>query len=85
MSSVDTLALHRRLTEAGAEPRLAEAITSGIRDAVNGYAASKSDLRELEARIEAKLRDLELRLTIRVGLINAATATLLFLALEYTR
>lgn len=69
---MDTLALHRRLTEAGAEPKLAEAITSSIKDAVDGHAASKSDL-----------KDLKDELTVRFGLMLGAGLTLMFLALEY--
>jgi len=74
--SMDTLVIHRRLIEAGAEPKLAEAIASSIVDVVDGRAASKADLREA-------VKDLRDSMTVRFGIMFAAGFTLLFLALEF--
>jgi predicted nucleic acid-binding Zn-ribbon protein len=52
---MDTLAISRRLREAGLEQPAAEAITSAIRDAVDSHAASKADLDLLAERIERRI------------------------------
>lgn len=79
---MDTLAIHRRLVDAGAEPRLAEAISTSVRDAVDGHAASKADLRDSEQRLRLEIKDAVDKMTVRFGLMFAAGATLLFVALE---
>jgi len=70
---VDTLAIQRRLIDAGFPEKQATAVTDAIRATVTDYAATKSDLEHLAAK-----------LTVRFGILLAAGLTLLFLALEYT-
>ena len=77
----DTLAFVKRLTAAGmAEPQaeaLAEALTG---HAFNEF-VTKSDLNNaidsLRAEFKAGLKELELRLTIRMGVMNAAAVAIL--------
>lgn len=70
---MDTLAISRRLREAGLEQPAAEAITSAIRDAVDSHAASKADLdlgvERLQGdigRLDQKFDQLEQKIEIRV-------------------
>jgi hypothetical protein len=48
---IDTLKYARKLTEAGMEPRMAEAIVEGLAEADTSDLATKSDLAELKAEI----------------------------------
>jgi len=50
MPMIDTLAFAKRLREAGADGRLAEAIVSGVSEA-RGELATKADLAVLEIRL----------------------------------
>ena len=70
---MDTLAISRRLRDAGLEQPAAEAITSAIRDAADSSAASKADLdnavhqleravERLDAKIDKSIQALELKM-----------------------
>ena len=78
MATLDTLTIARNLTDAGADPKLAEAITTAVRQAAEHDnaaepLATKRDLAELDARIA----DLEARLTWRfAGALLAQTAAM---------
>ena len=82
----DTHAAVKRLQDAGADERLAEAVVATLGAAVSEHVATKTDIAtvktDLEARIErldAKIEKLELRMTnklyaavvVGVGLIKA--------------
>lgn len=70
---IDTLKFSRRLIEAGLEPRAAEAIVETIAEVDTSELATKSDIREVQAQI----RDLEHRMTIKMGgMLMAAVAAL---------
>ena len=70
---IDTLKFSRRLIEAGMEPRAAEAIVETIAEVDTSELATKSDIRDIEGR----LRDLEHRMTIKMGgMLMAAVAAL---------
>jgi len=64
--SFDTLAFVKRLAAAGMETRQAEAFAEALSEHAFTELATKSDLKELE-----------LRLTIRMGAMNAATIAIL--------
>ena len=70
---MDTLAIQRRLLDAGFPDKQATAVTDVIRSTVTDYAATKADLDNLASK-----------LTVRMGVMMAAGLTLLFLALEFT-
>ena len=84
----DTMAMTRRLRDAGIEEAHAEAITASIQSGVTGGVATKADVElvkagvelskiELQAQIEKAKFDLTWRLIAAIGAINA-----LFLALS---
>lgn len=52
---IDTLKFSRRLIEAGMEPRAAEAIVETIAEVDTTQLATKSDLRDLEHRMTIKM------------------------------
>ena len=53
---IDTFAFARRLKEAGADERLAEAIAEGFRAVDMSEFATKADLAALEAKLMAAMR-----------------------------
>lgn len=63
---IDTLKFSRRLIEAGLEPRAAEAIVETIAEVDTSDLATKSDLRDLEHRLTIKMG----------GMIMAAVAAM---------
>jgi hypothetical protein len=66
----DTLAFVKRLSAAGMESRQAEALAEALTAHAFDDLATKSDLKNA-------LQDLELRLTIRLGALSAATVAIL--------
>jgi hypothetical protein len=68
----DTLAFVKRLSAAGMESRHAEALAEALNDNAFEALATKADIRELRS----ELTGLELRLTIRLGGMIAATLAL---------
>ena len=85
MATLDTLAIARTLTDAGADPKLADAITAAVREAADhgDHVTSdqfKAGLANLEARIDTRIATAETRLTWRMiavaGLVVAAPRVL---------
>lgn len=72
----DTHAFVKRLEAAGMSAAHAEALADAMGDIVLQSIATKTDLRELEINLRGELKDLELRLTTRMGIMIAASATL---------
>jgi hypothetical protein len=83
----DTLALVKRLSAAGMDPRQAEAVAETLNDTAFDALATRSDLhevrseiREVELRLRSEMKDLELRLintlTSRIGAAIAASTAL---------
>ena len=66
----DTLAFVKRLAAAGMEPGQAEALAEALTAHAFDDLATKSDLK-------SELQDLELRLTVRMGALAAATVAIL--------
>lgn len=69
-ATLGTLAFSQRLREGGLDEKQAESIVGIVRDAREqdqGMLATKSDLVGLENSLEAKIRELELRMTIKTG------------------
>ena len=84
----DTLAIARQLAAAGLKPEQADAITDAVRRAAEHDASSidtvtlatQTDLAGVEARLNARIAELETRLTWRlVGAMAAIGAVLRFL------
>jgi hypothetical protein len=65
--SFDTLAFAKRLAAAGMQSRQAQALAEALNDIVFDTLATKNDLRDLEVATKASLKDLEHRLTVRMG------------------
>ena len=75
----DTHAAVKRLQDAGADERLAEAVVATLGAAVSEHVATKTDLATVKADLTAQIEKLELRMTnklyaavvVGVGLIKA--------------
>lgn len=65
--SFDTLAFAKRLAAAGMQSRQAQALAEALNDIVFDTLATKNDLRDLEVATKASLKELEHRLTVRMG------------------
>jgi hypothetical protein len=65
----DTLAYSKRLRDKGIPQEQAEAHAEAIREFVMADLATKADLQALSAHFDAKLDNLSLRLTVRLGTI----------------
>ena len=72
MTGFDTLAFVKRLSAAGMDSRQAEALAEALHDNAFNSLATKADIRDLRA----ELTGLELRLTMRLGGMIAATLAL---------
>jgi hypothetical protein len=86
----DTLKFVRTLEAAGLASKQAEAISFAVRDAQEAVeVATKTDLRELELRIDARLeriqgdlRALESRMTVKFGSMLVAAVGVLALLMK---
>jgi hypothetical protein len=76
----DTYAAVKKLKEAGFTEQQAEAQTALLMDVIAGELATKRDIEMLRADIKHDMKELELRLTIKLGAMLAlaigAVATL---------
>ena len=81
----DTLTIARTLTDAGADPKLADAIADGIRQAAEHGEHVTPDMFDarmetLDARVDARIAAAETRLTWRMlGVAGLVIAALRFL------
>lgn len=85
----DTLAYANKLKIAGVPERQAEAHAEAIAELVTDHLATKRDLKELELRLDAKLqklslqiKELELRMIIKLGVMVVGSMTLLVVLLK---
>jgi hypothetical protein len=83
--AVDTLHLARKLKESGISEKQAEAITEVIREANEvAEVASKTDLREMELRMDVKLAEMKselVRWVVGAGFLQTALIAALLLKL----
>ena len=82
----DRLTLTRALEGSGMASEAAERIATEIYDAIHDNVATKTDLRELEQRLELRFVALERqidRMVTRLGAVVVVVAGLLFAALHY--
>ncbi len=78
MATLDTHAIARTLTDAGADPKLADAITAAVRHAADyGDHVTPDQFKAGLAELDARIADLEARLTWRfAGALLAQTAAM---------
>ena len=82
----DRLTLTRALESSGMESQAAERIATEIYDAIHDNVATKTDLRELEQRLNLRFEQLERRIdgiVTRLGALVVVVAGLLFAVLHY--
>lgn len=72
-TTFDTLGYFERLKAAGVPEQQAKVQTEALREIIEDKLATKQDLIEMELRFDTKLRELEYRLTIRLGGMMAAS------------
>ncbi|KQP48836.1 hypothetical protein ASG40_19095 [Methylobacterium sp. Leaf399] len=73
----DTLKFTQRLEQVGVGREQAIAHAELARDMILADSATKADLNELKKEIDASLRELELRMTVKLGaIIGAAVAVI---------
>lgn len=63
----DTLKFAKRMAEAGFTKKQAEALAEEQSSLIENELATKKDLYALEANLKRDIRELEMRLTIRLG------------------
>jgi hypothetical protein len=73
----DSLGYARRLRDAGIPQAQAEAHADAARDFVMAELVTKNDLQTLSAHFDAKLDNLSLRMTVRLGVVLAAAVAIL--------
>ena len=73
----DTLMYAKKLREAGVPEKQAEVQAEALREIMENNLATKSDLKEVETKLEAKIRELEYRFTIKMGAMCALTIGIL--------
>ena len=81
----DRLTLTRAFEGAGLKSDDAERIATEIYDAIHDNVATKTDLRELEQRLEVRFANIERRIdqmVIRLGALAVVLSGLLFAALQ---
>ena len=67
MATLDTHAIARTLTDAGADPKLADAITAAVREAVDhGDHVTPDQFKAGLAELDARIANAETRLTWRM-------------------
>jgi len=72
-TTFDSLSYAKKLEAAGFTREQAEVQTEALREVIEDKLATKHDLKELETRLDGKIRELEYRLTIRLGAMMAAS------------
>ena len=79
MATLDTLAIARTLIDAGADPKLADAITAAIREAADhGNHVTPDQFKAGLTDMQARIADAETRLTWRfAGAMLAQTGVIL--------
>ena len=73
----DTLTFTQRVEQVGVGREQAVAHAELARDMILADTATKADLTELKKDVEASLRELELRMTVKIGAIIGAAVTVI--------
>ena len=73
----DSLGYAKKLESAGFTREQAEVQTEALREVIEDKIATRQDLKGLEASLEGKIRELEYRLTIRLGTMLAASVAII--------
>jgi hypothetical protein len=80
-TTFDTLMYAKKLREAGVPEKQAEVQAEALKEIIENNLATKKDIEELkvslENKLELKIKDLEYRLTVRMGVFAAAIITVL--------
>ena len=76
-TTFDTLTYAKKLREAGFTEQQAEAQAEALKAVVDDNLATKQDLKELEARITHEMKQMESRITIRLGGMVVAAVVVL--------
>lgn len=82
---LDTHKAVKALTDAGFSEQQAETVVSTVREALGGNIATKSDIQTAKSELEANIKDLELRLTLRFGGMVIAAVGILIAAMAFLR
>ena len=72
---IDTLALAKRLRQAGDTPEHAEALAEALAVGLNDHVATKSDISALSAKIDAVARTLDAKIDTVASTLNAKIDT----------
>lgn len=75
--SFDTLRFSRKLQDAGFSPEQAVGVAEAFADASGGTLATKADVGEAVSQIRVDMREMELRLTMRMGVMLGAAVGIL--------
>lgn len=73
----DTLAYAKKLKEAGFTEKQAEVQAEAIAEIIHEKLTTKKDLKELETNLRREMKELEMRLTFRLGSMMFAGFTIL--------
>ena len=82
---LDTRKAVKALTEVGFSEPQAETVVSTLREALGGDLATKTDIQTAKSELEANMKDLELRLTLRIGGMIIAAVSVLVAAMAIFR
>ena len=81
----DRLTLTRALESGGMDSQAAERVATEIYDAIQGNVATKTDLREMEQRLDLRFEQLDRRIDAMVTRLGGITviATGILIAIKY--
>jgi hypothetical protein len=79
----DTLKFVETLEAGGFTHAQAKAAAQAFAEATSQELATKHDLKEVETRLSSEIRELELRMTIKLGGLMIAATTVLLAAIRY--
>ena len=82
---LDTHKAVKALTEVGFSEPQAETVVSTLREVLGGDIATKTDIQTAKSELEANMKDLELRLTLRIGGMIIAAVSVLVAAMAIFR
>ena len=81
----DTLAYAKKLREAGVPERQAEVQAEALAEIADEKLATKADLEKLGYQLKRDIKDLEYRLLIKLGVMLAASITIVSVVVKLAR